>query len=43
MEKTVRIIRKSQREEIRVALKAYQGHDLVDVRISIVSRAGPSV
>jgi hypothetical protein len=33
MEKTISTIPKSQREELRVSLTEYQGHDLVDVRV----------
>ncbi len=40
MEKTIRTIRKSQREEIRVSLTEYQGHDLCDVRVFAEPYAG---
>ena len=40
MEKTITTIEKNKREEIRIALTAYQGHDLCDVRVFAEPYAG---
>ena len=40
MEKLIETIRKNAREEIRIALTAYQGHDLCDVRVFAEPYAG---
>ena len=40
MEKLIETIRKNAREEIRIALTLYQGHDLCDVRVFAEPYAG---
>ena len=40
MEKLIETIPKNAREEIRVALTAYQGHDLCDIRVFAEPYAG---
>ena len=40
MERLIETISKNAREEIRVALTAYQGHDLCDIRVFAEPYAG---
>ena len=40
MEKTIATIEKNKREEIRIALTAYQGYDLCDIRVFAEPYAG---
>ncbi len=40
MEKLIETIEKNKREEVRISLTAYQGHDLCDIRVFAEPYAG---
>jgi hypothetical protein len=41
--KTIGVIEKNSREQVRIALQAFKGHNLVDMRVLTVSGAVPMV